>query len=148
MSGGNLPAIDSRAQQHVGGFDRKRGAQEIEILVGGVPRQAGPLLFGKLHAPPVLVASDILLAEPDPPRLGRRAFGGGDVRLELHCVRACAGRGIDIGVSRSQTPVMRLCDLGNHQTGVFAPGVCFHHVLLRPHRRTSSPPGGNKRLRR
>src|SRR5262245_47622658 len=77
--------------------------------------QASPLLLSELHPLPVLVAGCVLPAEFHPERLGRRAFGGGDVRLELHRVGAGSGECVDERVRQSQTAIMRQRDLAHHK---------------------------------
>ena len=71
--------------------------------------------FGELHALPVVVPGGVLEAEFDAPRLGRRAFRGGDVGLKLDGVGAGAGNRVDVGVRRAQAAVVGLGHLGHHQ---------------------------------
>ena len=77
--------------------------------------QAGPLLFGELHAAPVIEARGVLHAELDAPGLGGAGFGGGDVRLKFYGAGSGACGGVDVGVRRAQAAIVRLGDFGDDQ---------------------------------
>src|SRR5262249_10497690 len=70
--------------------------------------ETGPLFSSELHALPVVVARLVLQTELPTPRLAGGAFGGGDVSLELDCVRARPCNQVDKGMRHSQTPVVGL----------------------------------------
>ena len=71
--------------------------------------------LGELHPLPVVVARLVLPAELHAERLGRRALGGGDVRLELHGVGAGVRDRVDERVRQAEAAVVRQRDLADDQ---------------------------------
>lgn len=78
--------------------------------------QSKPMVFRKLHTPPVVVARAVLTAKLDKPGFTGRTFGGGDVRLELDGSGASIGNSIDKRVCQSKTAVVRLRYFTYNQT--------------------------------
>src|SRR4051794_10213890 len=80
--------------------------------------QARPLVFGELHALPVLESRLIQVGEALAPLIVTRRLGCRDVSLELHGVRAGVGDGIDESVGGSQAAVVGLGYLSNDREPV------------------------------
>jgi len=96
-------------------------------------REATPLLLGELHARPVVVARGVLFAELHAEGLRRRAFGRGDVRLELDCIRTGIRDRVDERMRKTQAAVVRQRDFADDQAStmphavnrrIFAHDVC------------------------
>jgi hypothetical protein len=116
----NLPHRLSDAFEQIDGFDRKRRRDEQDVALAAVLGQAAPLLFGELHARPVVVARGVLAAELHPKRLRRRALRGSDVGLELDSVGAGGGNRIDEGVRQAKAAVVRQRHFANQQASAAA----------------------------
>ena len=106
LARGDLPERLADALEQVDRLDRERRRDEEHAALAAVLGQAAPLLLGELHALPVVVARRVLPAERHAERLGRRALGGGDVRLELHGVGAGVGDRVDERVRQAQAAVV------------------------------------------
>src|SRR5262249_8892323 len=78
--------------------------------------EAVPLLLGKFHAFPIIVARRILGAELDAPGLIRCRLSGGDMSLKFNGVGAGPRHGVDVGVRRTETAIMSLSNLSYNLT--------------------------------
>ena len=74
-----------------------------------------PSFFRELHPLPVVVSRFVLSAELHAKRLGRRAFLGGDVRLELHRIRAGRGDRVDERVREAEAAIVRHRHFADHE---------------------------------
>src|SRR5258705_12992984 len=77
--------------------------------------ETAPAVFGELHPLPIVVARLVLAAELHAERLGGRALGRCDVRLELHGVRAGVGDGVHERVREAEAAVVRERNLADDQ---------------------------------
>src|SRR6185436_10743580 len=79
-----------------------------------------PAVFGELHPLPVVVPGLVLAAELHAERLGGRALGRRDVRLELHRVRTGVGDGVHKRVREAEAAVVRERHLADDETATRA----------------------------
>ena len=78
---------------------------------------------GELHAPPIIKAGGVLIAEGYAEWFVASGFGFGDVRLELDRIEACVGDDIDEGVGKAERAVMGLRHLGDEQGTAALPNL-------------------------
>src|SRR5207253_7536230 len=90
--------------------------EEQDAALARVFGEPAPPFLGKLHSLPVVVARFVLLAELHAERLGRRAFGGGNVGLKFHGIRTGVRDGIDKGVREPEAAVVCQRDLSDDET--------------------------------
>src|SRR5687768_15218166 len=92
--------------------------------------QSSPLFGRELHPLPIIETRCILLAELHTPLFLGRTFCGGDVRLELDCVRTCGCRGVDKRMSEVHAPIMRLRHFRNYQRGFSSANLAISYKKI------------------
>ena len=132
FAGSHLPGCDSYTIEELYSLERKRGAEKLQAALRSVALETSPLVFGKLHSLPVVVAGRVLRAELYAPRLSWSRFRRGDMGLELDCVGSGVCCRIYIGMGHAEAAVVCLSHLCDDQArsilvlyGLIAIGVHF-----------------------